>query len=142
MSQYFEGYEHSTAEMNDMTQFVNNINNNTQEMYEQNEQTYRDLNAGVRSDYKKEQINHMIKQCLAISKAMTNGQDHDQFEQQTEESYQYRGGMNVASDQYKNYTLENIRDHVEMYQITSDDNIPIQKNKRVKKRRGFTSNRV
>ena len=141
MSQYFEGYEHSTAEMNDMTQFVNNINNNTQEIYEQNEQTYHDLNAGVRSDYKKEQINQMIKQCLAIGKAMTNGQDYEQIEQQTEESYNYRGGMNVASEHYKNYTLENIRDHVEMYQITDDNNIPVQKNKRHRKR-NFRTNHV
>ena len=140
MTQYFEGYEHSMAEMNDMTNFVNEINNNTQDSYEQNEQSFNDLNAGVRSNYKMEQINLMIKQCMEINKAMTNGRSHDRFIQQTEESYHYEGGNNVSSDYYKNYTMENIQDHVEMYQITNDE-IPIQKNKRLK-RRVVRTNRV
>lgn len=137
MSQFFEGYEHSRAEMNDMTRFVNEINSNTQDVYEQNEQTYNDLNAGVRSDYKKDQINQMIQRCLAINKAMTKDHESEQFEQQTEESYNYRGGMNVASDHYKDYTLENIKNTVQIYSITDEncESIPVQKTKRYKKKR-------
>ena len=137
MSQFFEGYEHSRAEMNDMRRLVNEINNNTQESYEQNEQSYNDLNAGIRSDYKKDQINQMIQHCLAINKAMTKDHDFEQFEQQTEESYQYRGGMNVASDHYKDYTLENIKNRVQIYSITDEnyEDVPIQKIRKHKKRR-------
>ena len=137
MSQFFEGYEHSRAEMNDMTRFVNEINSNTQEIYEQSEQSYNDLNAGIRSEYKKNQINHMIQHCLAINKAMTKDHDSEQFDQQTEESYQYRGGMNVASDHYKDYTLENIKNNVQIYSITDEsyEDIPVQKVKKYKKRR-------
>jgi hypothetical protein len=45
--------------------------------------------------------------------------------------------MNVASEHYKDYTLENIKNKVQIYSITDEsfDDVPVQTVRKHKKRR-------